>query len=53
MATGVAELGVAVYDALEWTLSAELENVLDVMTDLEILDEGIGEWRGGSHLQAM
>ena len=56
MATGVAELGVAVYDALDWTvsedisvertLSAELENVLDVMTsadDLEILDEGIGE----------
>ena len=56
MATGVAELGVAVYDALDWsvskdsslerTLTQELENVLDVMTsadDLELLDEGIGE----------
>ena len=42
MATGVAELGVAVYDALDWsvttdismerTLSPELESLLDVMT---------------------
>ena len=56
MATGVAELGVAVYEALDWsvsedlsmerTLSPELENVLDVMTsadDMELIDEGIGE----------
>ena len=56
MATGVAELGVAVYEALDWSvsqdlsversLSPELENVLDVMTsadDLEQIDEGIGE----------
>jgi len=56
MATGVAELGVAVYDALDWsvttdssmerTLSPELESLLDVMTsgdDLDYLDEGIGE----------
>jgi len=63
MATGVAELGVAVYDALDWsvskdssferTLSQELENVLDVMTsadDLELLDEGIGEEEVGSRL---
>jgi len=56
MATGIAELGVAVYDALDWSLSKdvsvernlslELENALDVMTsadDVEVLDEGIGE----------
>ena len=56
MATGVAELGVAIYEALDWsvsqdvsverTLSTELENVFDVMTsadDIELLDEGIGE----------
>jgi len=56
MATGVAELGVAIYEALDWavskdisverTLSPELENVLDVMTsadDKELIDEGIGE----------
>ena len=56
MATGVAELGVAVYEALDWSvsgdssierhLSVELENVLDLMTsadDMELLDEGIGE----------
>ena len=45
MATGVAELGVAVYDALDWsvntdssmerTLSPELERLLDVMTSGE------------------
>ena len=56
MATGIAELGVAVYDALDWSLSRDvsvernlsldLENALDVMTsadDVEVLDEGIGE----------
>merc|ERR1712179_452362 len=56
LATGVAELGVAIYEALDWsmkqdvsverTLSLELENVFDVMTsadDIELLDEGIGE----------
>merc|ERR1719370_2295762 len=56
LATGVAELGVAIYEALDWsmsqdvyverTLSPELENVFDVMTsadDIELLDEGIGE----------
>jgi len=56
MATGVAELGVAIYEALDWsvsqdvsverTLSTELENVFDVMTsadDINLLDEGIGE----------
>jgi len=56
MATGVAELGVAIYEALDWSvsqdvsvernLSSELEEVFDVMTsadDIELLDEGIGE----------
>jgi len=56
MATGVAELGVAIYEALDWSvsqdvsvernLSSELEKVFDVMTsadDIELLDEGIGE----------
>lgn len=63
MATGVAELGVAVYDALDWsvttdssmerTLSPELESLLDVMTsgdDLDYLDEGIGEEEVASRL---
>jgi len=63
LATGVAELGVAVYDALDWsvttdcsmerTLSPELENVLDVITsadDLDLLDEGIGEEEVASRL---
>eukprot|EP00092_Neocalanus_flemingeri_P000861 GFUD01000918.1.p1 GENE.GFUD01000918.1~~GFUD01000918.1.p1 ORF type:complete len:612 (+),score=113.89 GFUD01000918.1:56-1891(+) len=61
LATGVAELGVVVYEALDWAvtrdderrLSAELENVLDVMTsadDLELLDEGIGEEEVASRL---
>ena len=54
MATGVAELGVAIYEALDWSmsqdvsveriLSPELENVIDVMTsaddDIELLGEG-------------
>ena len=56
MATGVAELGVAIYEALDWSvsqdvsvernLSSELEKVFDVMTsadDTELPDEGIGE----------
>ena len=58
LATGVAELGVVVYDALEFSvvkdssmerkLSSELENALDVVTsaddvDPESLDEGFGE----------
>eukprot|EP00092_Neocalanus_flemingeri_P010992 GFUD01011835.1.p1 GENE.GFUD01011835.1~~GFUD01011835.1.p1 ORF type:complete len:612 (+),score=117.57 GFUD01011835.1:56-1891(+) len=63
LATGVAELGVVVYEALDWSvtkdssterrLSTELENVLDVMTsadDLELLDEGIGEEEVASRL---
>eukprot|EP00092_Neocalanus_flemingeri_P016892 GFUD01018270.1.p1 GENE.GFUD01018270.1~~GFUD01018270.1.p1 ORF type:complete len:616 (+),score=121.73 GFUD01018270.1:128-1975(+) len=63
LATGVAELGVVVYEALDWSvtkdssmerrLSTELENVLDVMTsadDLEMLDEGIGEEEVASRL---
>ena len=62
MATGVAELGVAIYEALDWSvsrktlernLSPELENVFDIMTsadDIELLDEGIGEMLVSSRL---
>jgi len=51
LATGVAELAVVVYDALDWELaferklSPDLEEVIDLMTsadDMEQHDEGIG-----------